>query len=225
MQYSRNQFFFSNKSMSTNVVVSKQPYQLSKYRQRRYYRRFFRRWRTNVSNYTHCKISVAGFIEYSSSSSVALPPQITFLPDTSTMNITYTLYEILTLSPRFNAMTTIFEEMKVHSAAIKVYKNIGIINQSQYVPNSLYFGFYYGGGSPTYDVMVGSDLCRLVDYNGDTKWYVKFKSKFQNIKEIGDTSLTTLRLGSYSNTNATYNSQPTFNFSIDFYINFTNCKV
>lgn len=199
---------------------------VSKRYYRNYYRRFlYKRWRTNVYSYQHFKISVGGFIEFSSSSTVALPPQITFLPDLSTMNITYTIYEILTLSPRFNALSNIYENLKIRAAAIKVCKNIGIINQSQYVPNALYFGFYYGGGSPNYETMVGSDLCRLIDYNGDTRWYVKFKGKFQNVKELGDQSLTTLRLGTYANTNATYNSQPTFNFNIDFYITFNNCKV
>lgn len=208
---------------TTNVVVSKPAY---RYKAKRYYRRFlYRRWKTNVSNYTHMKISVSGFIQFSTSQTVALPAQITFLPDMSTLNITYTLYECLTFSPRFNALTQIFENIKVHSAAVKVYKCVGIFNQQNYVANAIYFGFYYGGGAPTYEVMVGSDLAKLVDYNGDTKFYVKFKSKYQNPKEIGDQSLTTLRLGVYNASNATINSQPTFNFSIDFYVTFNNCKV
>lgn len=210
--------------MSTNVVVAKQP---SKYKYRRYYRRFFRRWRTNVYSYQHFKISVSGFIQFSTSSSVALPPQMTFLPDTATLAQTYTLYEILGFSPRYQQLTTIFDNIRVRSAAIKVFKNVGVINQQYYQPNSLYFGFYYSSvnSQPTYEMMVGSDLCRCINYQGTTRWYVKFKSKLQNVREVGDTALTPLRLGCYANSNSTTAAQPTFNFNIDFYITFNNCKV
>lgn len=198
----------------------------SKYRLRRYYRRFLR-WRTNVYSYQHFKISVSGFIQFSTAVSVVLPPQICFLPDMSPMNTTFTLYEVLSISPRFSQLLLIFENIRVRSAAIKVYKNVGVINQSQYIPNALYFGFYYATSSsaPTYDTMVGSDLCRLVNYDGETRWYVKFKSKLQNVKELGDTVLQPLRLGCFSNMQGNINSQPTFNFNIDFYVTFNNCKV
>ena len=140
----------------------------SKSQLRRYYRRFFyRRWGTNVYSYQHFKISIAGFIQFSSSQSVSLPPQITFLPDTSTLAPTYTLYEMLTLSPRYQTLITIFDNIRVRSAAIKVCKNVGVINEQYYQPNTLYFGFYYASvnSNPTYEMMVGSDLCRMVNYN------------------------------------------------------------
>lgn len=208
---------FSFKSMSTNVKKTK-----------RYYRRFLsKRWRTNVYAYQHFKISVSGFIQFSTATSVTLPPQICFLPDMSPSNTTFTLYEVLSISPRFSQLLLIFENIRVRSAAIKVYKNVGIINQTQYLPNCLYFGFYYGSANatPTYDTMVGSDLTRLINYHGDTRWFVRFKSKLQNVKELGDTVLQSLRLGCYSNMNANISVAPTFNFNIDFYTTFNNCKV
>ena len=130
----------------------------SRYTLRRYYRRFFnRRWSTNTYSYQHFKISIGGFIKFSESQSVALPPQITFLPDTSTLSITYTLYEVISLSPRFQELIKIFDNVRINSAAIKVCKNVGVINEQYFQPNSLYFGFYYGtvNSQPTYEMMVG----------------------------------------------------------------------
>lgn len=209
--------------MDTSTSVQKK-----KYRTRRYYRRFlYSRWRTNVYAYQHFKISISGFIQFSTATSLVLPPQICFLPDMNPMQQTFTLYECLSISPRFSQLLLIFENIRVRSAAIRVYKNVGTINQTQYLPTALYFGFYYGtaNAQPTYEMMVGSDLCRLIDYNGETRWYCRFKSKLQNVKELGDTVLQSLRLGCYSNMQANINTAPTFNFNIDFYVTFNNCKV
>lgn len=208
--------------MNTKSVV---PY--GKYKLKRYYRRFFRRWGTNTYSYQHFKITVGGFIKFSESSSVALPPQITFLPDTSTLSITYTLYEVISLSPRYQELIKIFDNIRIRSAAIKVCKNVGVVNEQYFQPNSLYFGFYYGtiNSQPTYEMMVGSDLCRLINYNGTTRWYNRFKSKLVNVRQLGDSMECPLRLGCYSNVASTVQANPTFNFTIDFYVTFNNCKV
>lgn len=223
MKYRQNQFFFSFKMEGT--VTGKRA---SRYLLRRYYRRFFnRRWNTSTYSYQHFKISIGGFIKFSESQSVALPPQITFLPDTSTLSITYTIYEVISLSPRYQELIKIFDNIKIHSAAIKVCKNVGVINEQYYQPNSLYFGFFYSSNNsqPTYDMMVGSDMARLINYNGTTRWYCRFKSKLLTVRELGDSLLAPLRLGVYSNVASTTQAQPTFNFTIDFYVTFNNCKV
>lgn len=207
--------------MSTVVTTKPATKRVAK----RYYRRFFRRWKTSVYMYSHFKISVSGFIQYSVSPTVALPPQITFLPDTSQLTSSYNIVEILHYSPRFVSLCNIFENIRVRSAAIKVFKNVGLTGSTQYQPNALYFGFYYSDVNPTYEVMVGSENARLINYNGMTKFYCKFKSRLQSIKELLDNAGISLRLGAYSNMNATTQTQPTFNFNIDFYVTFNNCKV
>lgn len=205
----------------TTVVTTKNP---TKQKIKRYYRRFLRRWNNSVYMYSHFKISVSGFIQFANSTTVVLPPQITFLPDTASLTSSYSIIEVLHFSPRFVSLCNIFDNLSIRSASVRVFKNVTVGNPSQYVPNSLYFGFYYGE-NVSYDLMVGSENCRLINYNGATKFYCKFKSKMMSIKELIDGQTNTLRLGTFANIQGNIQNQPTFNFNIDFYITFNNCKV